>query len=191
MDLLARKEAALQAQQYLQLQPVYLDTETTGRGLSDEVIEIGIVDHEGAILVQSYVRARTPIQPDAQRVHGITPDKLAGAPTWGELWPSVEKALDGKMVGFYNSEFDLALMKQSHQRNWLRWNLPEANFFCIMKLYARFYGEWDRQRGTYRNQSLEMAGQQCHISLPNSHRAIDDACLARELLLSMARWKPS
>jgi DNA polymerase III epsilon subunit-like protein len=92
-------------------------------------------------------------------------------------------------VGIYNSEFDLRMLKQSHQKYWLNWQLPEENFFCIMKLYARFYGEWDARRGSYRWQSLDQAGRQCRIPLPNSHRAKDDALLARALLQHIAENK--
>jgi len=41
-----------------------------------------------------------------------------------------------RRIGVYNVEFDVRLIKQSHNRSWLRWVLPESNFFDIMKLYA-------------------------------------------------------
>jgi DNA polymerase-3 subunit epsilon len=86
----------------------------------------------------------------------------------------------------YNVEFDLRLMKQTHSRTWLRWVLPETNFFDIMKLYASFYGDWDPARRSYRYQTLEYAGRQCGISLPNAHRAVDDCLLTRALLHHIA-----
>jgi hypothetical protein len=42
-------------------------------------------------------------------------------------------------------------------------------------------------RGAYRWQSLEAAGRQCHILLKNTHRALDDCLLAREILYYMAK----
>ena len=42
---------------------------------------------------------------------------------------------------------------------WLRWQMADSAFFCIMKLYARFNGEWDPRRGGYRNISLDLAGK--------------------------------
>jgi DNA polymerase III epsilon subunit-like protein len=182
MDTSARREAIRKARAYLEQKPVYLDTETTGIGPQAEVIEIGILDDDDQPLFSSLVRPRGAIDPAAARVHGITPEMLAEAPGWADIWPAAQAVLEGRRVGVYNAEFDLRLMKQSHSRSWLRWTLPERNFFDIMDLYARFYGAWDPRRNSYRWQSLELAGQQCGIALPNAHRAIDDCRLTRALL---------
>jgi DNA polymerase-3 subunit epsilon len=179
-------EVAAQARQLIAQRPVYLDTETTGLGPQAEIIEIGIIDDQGAVLFDSLVHPFGGIEWDAFRVHGINQEMVANAPPWSEVWPPVETLLEGRLAGIYNREFDLRLMKQSNQRNWLSWRLQEANFFCIMELYARYRGEWNTRRGNYRFHSLEMAGRQSGIHLPHTHRAIDDARLARALLYFMA-----
>ncbi len=183
-----RIEAVRLARQYWQANPVYLDTETTGTGPTAEIIEIGIIDQDGKLLFESKVKPRGAIEPDAARVHGITLDQLQTSPGWGEVWPQVEAVLAGRKVGTYNSDFDVRMIKQSHQRYMIHQRLPEENYFCIMKLYARFYGERDPRSRSFRYQTLERAGQQCHISLPNSHRAVEDALLARALLEYMSNW---
>ena len=183
---LRQQEAAKQARELISRGPLYLDTETTGLSMRSEIIEISIVDDRGAVLFDSLVRPRDRIELDAIRIHGIKQDTVADAPPWDEVWPLVETILEGHLVGIYNRDFDLRLMKQSHQRYWMPWRVQEENFFCIMKLYARFRGEWDRRKGDYRWHSLEAAGRQSRIPLPNTHRASDDARLARELLHYMA-----
>jgi DNA polymerase-3 subunit epsilon len=55
-----------------------------------------------------------------------------------------------------------------------------------MELYAMFYGDRDPYRGSFRYQSLEIAGRQCGINLPNAHRAVDDCLLTRAVLHYMA-----
>ncbi|HNT24676.1 MAG TPA: 3'-5' exonuclease [Anaerolineales bacterium] len=182
----ARLEAVAEARRWVQAAPVYLDTETTGTGPNAEIIEIGVIDADGKPLFESFVKPRGRIEPDAAQVHGITAEQVAAAPGWLDVWPQVRAVLDGRRVGVYNVDFDLRLMKQSHTRSWLRWDLDDGAFFCIMKLYARFHGEWDSKRGSYRWISLDTAGKQCGISLPNAHRAIDDALLTRALLHHMA-----
>lgn len=186
MNTTARREAIREAQALLKNRPLYLDTETTGTGPNAEVIEIGVIDDDERELFSSLVRPRGTIDPAAARVHGITPEMLTEAPAWADIWPAAQAVLEGQRVGIYNADFDLRLMKQSHARAWLRWTLPEDNFFCLMKLYARFFGDWDPRRGSYRWQSLEMAGRQCNLSLPNAHRAVDDCRLTRALLHYMA-----
>lgn len=189
MDPLTRREAAQQAQKWARALPVYLDTETTGVGENAEVIEVAILDSDGEVIFESLVRPKGAIEPQAMRLHGITPADVQGAPGWAEVWPQVDKALLGRKIGAYNSEFDLRLLRQTQQRAWLSWTIPDSAFFCIMKLFARFHGEYDYQRSKYRWLSLEDAGRLSGIPLPNSHRARDDALLARALLLHMAGWQ--
>lgn len=186
MDSNRRQIVSQEARALLESHPVYLDTETTGMHLTAEVIEIGIIDDEAQVLFDSLARPRGKIDPAAARVHGITPEMLADAPTWDVVWLQAEVVLKNRMVGVYNVEFDLRLMKQTHRFSMLRWALPDGNFFDIMKLYARFYGDWDPFHRSFRYQSLELAGRQCGIQLPNSHRAVDDCLLTRALLHHMA-----
>ena len=186
MDTRDRKNVIYEVRTYLAERPVYLDTETTGMHLSAEVIEIGIIDDKEQVLFDSLIRPRGKIDPAAAQVHGITSEMLADAPTWDQAWPQAEAVLMNRRIGVYNVEFDVRLIKQSHNRSWLRWVLPESNFFDIMKLYAQFHGDWDPYHRTFRYQSLEQAGRQCNISLPNAHRAVDDCLLTRALLHYMA-----
>ena len=186
MDTNRRKDVTAKARALLESHPVYLDTETTGMHLTAEVIEIGIIDDDKNVLCDILIRPRGKIDPAAARVHGITPEMLADAPTWEKAWPQAEAVLLNRRVGVYNAEFDLRLMKQSHNRSWMTWVLPDANFFDIMKLYAEFFGDRDAYHRSYRFQSLELAGRQCGIRLPNAHRAVDDCLLTRALLHHMA-----
>ena len=185
-DVLVRKEAIREAQRLWQANPLYLDTETTGIGPAAEVIEVGVVDNQGQVLYSSLVRPRGVIEPEALRVHNIQPEVVATAPGWQHVWPELRTVLAGSLVGAYNSDFDLRLIKQSLQRAWLRWDLPYSSFFCIMKLYARFAADWNPERRSYRWHSLDAAGKQAGLALLNTHRAVDDARLARALLQYMA-----
>ncbi len=186
MDSRYRRSAIQEAQALIAANPVYLDTETTGMHFNSEVIEIGVIDDRGEVLFDQLVRPRGKIDPAAGRVHGITLEMLKDAPTWEQVWPKAEAVLMDKKIGVYNVEFDLRLMKQTHSRSWLTWVLPDTNFFDIMKLYAQFYGDWNPFHRSFRYQSLEIAGRQCGIHLPNAHRAVDDCLLTRALLHYMA-----
>jgi DNA polymerase-3 subunit epsilon len=181
-----RRAAVQTARQKLALRPVYLDTETTGRDPGDQIVEICILEHDGAALVDSLVQARASISAEAGRLHGLTSAALQDAPTWAALWPRVERALAGRVIAIYNADFDLRLMRQSHRAAGLPWREPGAEVFCVMKLYAQFYGEWNHRTRSYRWQSLEDARWQCGIDLLNAHRARADALLARAVLRHMA-----
>ncbi len=175
----SRIDAVQRARKYFAARPVFLDTETTGLNSIDEIVEICIVDHDGCPLVNTLVQPSRPIPFDVIHIHGITNAMVKEAPTWPEVWDVVNTILQGRFVGIYNAEFDLRMMAQSHRRHNMGWEYPNLQAFCIMKLYADFYGKG-------RWQSLDAAGRQCHIRLPNAHRALADALLARAVLLHMA-----
>ncbi len=182
-----RQRAQQQARQLLLAQPLFLDTETTGVRSTAEVIEICLLDHKGEVLLNSLVRPRLPIPAESTQIHGISNAMVAKAPMWSELWPQVEATLASQRIGIYNADFDMRLIRQTHQQQGLLWPQMQIEPFCIMLLYAQFYGDWDVQRNGYRWQSLEKARQRFNLPIPNSHRAKDDALLARAVLEQIAQ----
>jgi len=177
----ARQQAVQEALRILQQNPIYLDTETTGLGLDDEIIEIALLDDNENILFQSFVRPSQPIPPGTTAIHGITNDMVQNAPPWPIVWQNVRNIVRDRSIAIYNADFDIRMMKQSMTRYRQPWK-ETLSTVCIMRLYAAYRGEWDSRRMTYRFISLEQAGKQCGIPLPNAHRAIADTMLARALL---------
>jgi DNA polymerase III subunit epsilon len=180
-----RYQSIMAARSLLEQGPVFLDTETTGLDRSAEIVEISIVDSDGSVLFESFIRPSAPIPAAVTRIHHITDKMVEKAPTWPAVWPMVRTHLATRVIAIYNEEYDLRLMQQSHARYRLPWkeNLRTA---CIMKLYAQFKGDWDPLRRSYRYQNLANAGKQCGLSLANTHRSNDDTMLARSVLLYMA-----
>jgi len=188
MTINPRANAIQTARQKLDLHPLYLDTETTGTDRSSEIVEICIIDNDGASLFQSLVKPVASIPAQTTQIHGITNEMVKNATPWYKVWPEIEAILTGRAIGIFNAEFDLRMLQQTHSKFRMPWRPTHlGNSFCIMKLYAQFFGEWDPIRGSYRWQSLEAAGRQCGIPLRNTHRALDDALLAREVLHAIAR----
>jgi len=181
-----RDRARQAAQQLLAQKPLFVDTETTGIGPGDEVIEICVLSAEAEVLVETLVKPLAEVNPGAARHHGITDAMLESAPSWPEVWPLVEAALGDGRVAAYNAEFDVRLMRQSHSNHDMEWSIDEGRFDCIMHLYAQFHGDWDRRRGSFRWQKLESAARQSGILLRNTHRARDDALLTQAVLRHMA-----
>jgi DNA polymerase III subunit epsilon len=176
-----RQNAIRKAKELLMTRPLFMDTETTGLGIDDEIIEIAILDHEGLVVFEQLVKPQKRIPADATRLHGITNECVQSAPTWEEIWPEVSKIIQNRYVGTYNADFDLRMLQQTnaiHQVNWKN----SIRFFCVMKLYAEYY-----HYGGGRYQKLEDAGRQCGIALPNSHRAKDDTNLAIKVFEKIAK----
>jgi DNA polymerase-3 subunit epsilon len=182
-----RSEAVKLAQTYLGHHPLYLDTETTGVDSHSEIVEICLIDYDGQLLYSSLIKPTRPIPVSASRIHGITNAMVAESPRWISVWPDIKALLSDRYVGIYNADFDLRLMQQSHVLYRMPWHSGnDFKPFCIMKLYAQYRGVWDFNRRSYRWISLENAGAQLKIPIPNSHRASDDTLLARAVLHAIA-----
>lgn len=155
---------------------VFLDTETTGLGRRDEIIQIAILDINGRELCKTLVRLtnRKTVPKAASAVHGITKKDLDGKPTYKELSRQLQSVLKGKRVIAYNAEFDFRMMQQTcsiaggYQPDPSRWE-------CAMKAYAAFYGEIHPFFGDYKWQKLG-----------GSHDATDDVVQLISLVKRMA-----
>jgi DNA polymerase-3 subunit epsilon len=181
-----RNQSIKVAREKIDLNPLYLDTETTGLDPQAEIVEITIIDDDENVLIDSLVRPQHPIPPSASRIHGITDAMVSSAPSWADLSNNIQTIISGRVVGIYNVEYDLRMMQQSHLQYGLKWPKGSTEFFCIMQLYAQYYGQWDEYRQSFRWQSLENACRQCNINLSNLHRAKDDTLLTRTLLHHIA-----
>ena len=181
----SRDAARAFARQKLAQPIVFLDTETTGIGREDEIIEIAVVDADGKLLVNSLIKPSKPIPSESTAIHGITNEMVQKSPAWPILWPTIRAYLLGKIVAAYNSDFDLRLMQQSHARYRLPWR-ENLNMLDVMKVYADYRGVWDPNRRSMRYFKLEEAGRHFAIDIGNEHRAAADTLLARAVLLAIA-----
>ena len=180
-----QQESKSIALKVIQSRPVYLDTETTGLEKKDEIVEISIIEFDGSILLQSFVKPASPIPAEATSIHGITNSDVQKAPPWPFLWPTIRSLLYDRMIAAYNSPFDLRMMHQTHNRYRIPWR-ETFNWYDVMSLYSRFQNVWDPRRQSLRYFSLENAGKFFNIQLKNEHRASDDALLTRAVLHSSA-----
>lgn len=80
-----------------------IDFESAGvvRGATDVPIQIGIASMRNGEIgghFRSYLHTNRPVAWSARRVHGITDNDLAGAPTLLALWPELRARLGGKWM---------------------------------------------------------------------------------------------
>lgn len=175
-----------QAKEILGLNPVFLDTETTGLGDSDRIIEVAIVDLQGTPLLNSLINPGMHIPFEASRVNHITNDMVTNAPLWREIWPKVEEISRGRLIGIYNAEYDLRMLSQSNKIAGLDRRLRGIQSFCVMQLYSEWYGERNPRYNDFMWHKLEVAGRVCKIKMPISHRAVDDARLTAAVMRYIA-----
>jgi DNA polymerase-3 subunit epsilon len=174
---------------------VILDTETTGLDEDDQIIEIGIIDAiTGGVLFHSLVKPfDCAIHPEAEAIHGINEEMLAGAPGWLDIHDQVMSILTTRRVIGYNVHFDLNKIRAS----WAipTWENPadrnatmaQADAFRetmntvsrsaidVMYWYAPYAGYWHNYFRNYTWVRLASAyAQECGKDLKDSHRALGD-----------------
>jgi DNA polymerase-3 subunit epsilon len=95
---------------------VIFDTETTGTDPKfDRIVEFaGVKLHPDGRreVMRTLVDPKTPIPPEASRIHGITDEMVQGAPTLVETAADILKFLDGSDLAGYNVQrFDIPILQ--------------------------------------------------------------------------------
>ena len=168
--------------------PLFLDTETTGLGFNDEIIELCIIDSGGKITYETLVKPTVPITAAARAIHSIEEDTVALAPSFADILSTLESVISDCPLIIYNANFDLRLIEQSARAHGLFADFGKHSV-CAMRLYAEFHGDWDEINQSYRWQKLETAAQQCGISHSlDFHRAKADCEITRQILIYMGNY---
>jgi DNA polymerase-3 subunit epsilon len=126
------------------------------------------------------------IHEKAQEAHGIDEMMLDDAPTFAEVWVTLEPLLRDCIVIVYNSAFDTRLIEQTAKVHNL--TMPRLTTHCMMREYARFHGLVKQGISdlVFVPQKLEAACE--HFGKPaGGHNALADAEATRQVLLAMAK----
>jgi len=166
---------------------VILDTETTGIGARDEVLELGIIDMGGNTVYHSLFKPSCPIGANAAAVHGIFMSEVKDAPGFSEEWHRIKEVLKGKEVLIYNGDFDLRMLNQTARIYRLGEVLNKRVVHCVMKGYARHNGQWNSETGDYRWIKLDQALRNEGISMMQNHRAIGDCLMTLALIKKIGK----
>ncbi len=113
---------------------IVLDFETTGLDPSkDEVLQVSMVDQDGGVLMNEYCRPeRVTSWVDAEKVNGITPERVADCPPFRALLARVVELLAGaKQIVAYNVGFERGFLDAyGVQTDRLRWAADPMQLFA-------------------------------------------------------------
>lgn len=183
----ARQDAIRWAQGILkQNNALILDTESTGLDEEAEIVQIGILDLAGNVLLDALIRPERPIQAEASAVHGIGKEALANALAFEYVYGAIAVLLHERHVIAYNVDFDRRMLNQTCQVHSLP-RVQAGSWSCAMHRYAEFYGEWNSYHGSFRWQSLGTACWQQNITVNDAHAAVGDCRLTLQLMKAMAK----
>lgn len=175
-----RRAAAWALQRLVRRDFVVVDTETTGLGGEDQVIEVAVVNPSGKVLVDRLIRPTCPIHPRATEVHGHDSASLATASSFIQIVPELRATLSGVFAIAYNATFDERLLRQSAAA----WGVApvDAVWECAMRWYAQYTGLPSRAGVGYRSPKLPRSDAD-----QLRHGARRDCLLTLRLLTRMAR----
>jgi DNA polymerase III epsilon subunit-like protein len=168
-----------------------LDTETTGLGSDAQIVELGLIDQNGKVIIDTLVKPISGfIPPEATAIHGITTEKVMDLGVdWGTanemLFDSLVNTFSRKDLIIYNADYDVRLIEQTsnaHDNNSI-FDLSNSPFVsCAMLSYAEYFGRWDAYRESFKWQSLINACKQQNVKVENAHRAVADCQMTLSLI---------
>jgi DNA polymerase-3 subunit epsilon len=180
-----RRQAIQWARNLTRRQYFVLDTETTGLSATDEILQIGIVDGDGATVLNQLIRPTISIPSGASAIHGLRDRDVADAPSFKEIYIGLSTLLAGQVVVAYNMDFDWRMLQQTAAR----FRLPDLRMGkrdCAMKQYARFKGLRQNNGRNYIRHKLGVAVRQEGLVVAKAHDALDDARMTLALIKKMA-----
>ncbi|MFI1414501.1 TerD family protein [Streptomyces sp. NPDC020707] len=112
-----------------------VDVETSGlRPGRDRVLSLAILtlDAQGNQTGEFSTLLNPGCDPGPVHVHGLTPDRLVGAPTFGEIAPQVGALLGSRVLVAHNAQFDYDFLAHefAHVRSWV----PVSRRLCTLAL---------------------------------------------------------
>ena len=136
-----------------------IDTETTGFGKTDRLVEIAVVLVEGNEIIQEW---ETLINPERDisnsNIHGITSELVSLAPTFAEINSELSRLISGTIMVAHNISFDQRMLEQEFSR--VKKDNDLGVGFCTLQATKL---------------KLESACKQYGITNVSAHRALTDA----------------
>ena len=111
------------------------------------------------------------------RIHGISPEDVAGLPRFGELFPEIGAFIGRDILAAHNAAFDLGVIRSGLEVSGLPG--PAYDYVCTVMLSRRCY--------SLVSNSLPYAAEEAGVPLVNHHDAAEDARACAGILIDIAR----
>ncbi len=149
---------------------VAFDVETTGLSAAwDRVVEIGAVKIRAGRIIGRQVWLINPGRPIpfvTTRVHGLTDDDVAEAPSFRDVYSEFVAFVKGAILVAHNAGFDVRFMAHEAQRNDLPF--PPEPVLDNLRLARKWWPE-------LKSHSLKPVAEHLEIEAGRYHRALDDS----------------
>lgn len=133
------------------LRSICISVQTTGLNPEkDEILQISVIDGNGNVLLDTLVRPYfIKTWPDAESIHGITPETVSHSIQLFELMPTLQRMIySANSIIVYNKKFVMQFLGQAGI------GLAQNHYYDVMIEFAKIYNDWNDYFGNYRYQSL-------------------------------------
>ncbi|MBN8534596.1 MAG: CBS domain-containing protein [Rhizobiales bacterium] len=168
-------------QPLLALDAIVFDTETTGLDASEaRLLQFGAVHIEAGTLAatrfECKVNPSVAIPPASTKIHGLTAESLAGAPTFPEAYARFCGFAETRVLIGHNVGFDLAILQRECKLAGLK---PPQNRMLDTRLLAELC--FPRLAGF----TLDALASHLGLTISGRHDALADAELTAKLFLAL------
>jgi DNA polymerase III subunit epsilon len=160
------------------------DTETTGLSPSegDEIISIGAVRIvNGRLLAhecfERLVDPDRPVRRQAQAIHGISQQMLAGQPKIDQILPQFGRFAEDTVLVAHNAAFDLRFLQLKEASSGVRFEQPVLDTLLLSAIVHPGQPEVEHR--------LERIAARVGVPVLGRHTALGDAMLTAEVLLKL------
>lgn len=151
---------------------IILDVETAGTDIySDEIIQVSIINEQGEILLDSYVKPQKHSEwKKAEAIHGITLEMVVNSPVIEQLKEKIQNIIDEAdiIVGYNIDAFDIPFLEESAGINF-----KDKDTYDVMLAFAPIYGDYNEYYGNYKWQSLSTCASYYNYEF-NAHNSLED-----------------
>ncbi len=144
----------------------------------DQILELAIVDDDGNVIVNQQFRpTRITTWPDAERIHGISPDDIKKCPIFLSWRDRIQKVIsEAKSIVGYDIYYDLRMMYGEGI------NIgTHTRIIDVMDDFREIYKEWSDHLQKYKRQKLTTCANFYHFDWNNinAHGALADVLATR------------
>ncbi|SFB21489.1 DNA polymerase-3 subunit epsilon [Lentibacillus halodurans] len=157
------------------MQFVSIDFETANeRRNSPCAVGIAVVDGEEIVdEFYSLINPMMDFSPFNTRVHGITAEDASDAPTFAQLWLTLDSYLSNHMVVAHNASFDMSVIR--HTLDYFNFTYPEMDYLCTANISRCVWPDLT-------NHKLNTVASYHGIRFDH-HHALEDARVAAKILI--------
>ena len=148
---------------------------------------IGMVKVENGIIVDQFYSLIKPtpywFHSINQKIHGLSEEQCSEAPTFGELWPSLENWLQNQVVVAHNVSFERSVLNHLFEEYQISASISE--YLCSLYLSKVAYPGLNSYKLPHVYNAV------LNKEFNDHHHALDDAKASAEIVIEIVKnWNP-